>query len=82
MQGLPWLHRACLWLGIAMDLGAKAGLCMQLRRFALKAHWAWFAFVLGFFALSSLANLGCARPAPLTPCAVSCQAGAPALITS
>ena len=34
LQALPWLHKACLWVGIAMDIGAKAGLCMQLRRLA------------------------------------------------
>ena len=58
LQSLPWLHKACLWLGIAMDIGAKAGLCMQLRRLALHGHWTWFCFVLAFFALSSLASLG------------------------
>ena len=41
-----------------MDIGAKAGLCMQLRRFALHSHWTWFSFVLAFFGLSSLASLG------------------------
>ena len=60
VQGLPGLHKACLWLGIAMDIGAKAGLCMQLRRFALRGHWTWFALVLAFFGLSSLVSLGCA----------------------
>ena len=58
VQGLPWMHKVCLWLGIAMDVGAKAGLCMQLRRFALHAHWAWLAVVATFFALSSLTSLG------------------------
>ena len=66
-QGLPWMHKVCLWLGIAMDVGAKAGLCMQLRRFALHAHWAWLAVVAAFFALSSLTSLGwvaaCSPPA-------------------
>ena len=59
VQGLPGLHKACLWLGIAMDIGAKAGLCMQLRRFALRSHWTWGALVLAFFGLSSLVSLGC-----------------------
>ena len=68
VQGLPWMHKVCLWLGIAMDVGAKAGLCMQLRRFALHAHWAWLAVVATFFALSSLTSLGW-----VAACSLSCQ---------
>ena len=62
------MHKVCLWLGIAMDVGAKAGLCMQLRCFALHAHWAWLAVVAAFFALSSLTSLGW-----VAPCSPSCQ---------
>ena len=68
VQELPWMHKVCLWLGIAMDVGAKAGLCMQLRRFALHAHWAWLAVVAAFFAMSSLTSLGW-----VATCSPSCQ---------
>ena len=55
-QGLPLQAKAILWLGIALDLGAKASLCVSLRRFARRGKWWWFGLTLGFLAVSSLVS--------------------------
>ncbi len=52
-QGLARQHKAILWLGIALDLGAKASLGVSLRRFAHREKWWWLGLTLGFLAASS-----------------------------
>lgn len=53
VQALPAEQKALLWLGIALDVSSKVGLCVSLGRFAHRRKWMWFGATLAFFTLSS-----------------------------